>query len=171
MIHDLSILKVSQGKVNAMYKYWFKIIFTFPECWIKRFQLLITDWKAITISFTIGLRRFYILLSTFNQCTLILNKINNKELIEKIKVEIRKVDNWRIKGTKKSQTRSLIFNYLYDEQTGLPVEAYTPYDGNTLTEDCSSMFSSSILMQWRICMGKSIKSLVTITLPRSITIM
>lgn len=31
--------------------------------------------------------------------------------------------------------RSLIFNYLYDEQTGLPVDVYSPEDVNTLAEE------------------------------------
>lgn len=58
-----------------------------------------------------------------------------KELIEKIKAEIGKVDNWRAKDTTKAQIRSLIFNYLYDEQTGLPVDVYSPEDVNTLAEE------------------------------------
>ncbi|GAP21957.1 hypothetical protein LTAR_02175 [Leptolinea tardivitalis] len=58
-----------------------------------------------------------------------------QELIEKIKAEIGKVDNWRAKDTTKAQIRSLIFNYLYDEQTGLPVDVYSPKDVNTLAEE------------------------------------
>lgn len=58
-----------------------------------------------------------------------------KELIEKIKAEISKVDNWRAKDATKAQIRSLIFNYLYDEQTDLPVDVYTPDDVGVLTEE------------------------------------
>ena len=58
-----------------------------------------------------------------------------RDLIDKIKVEIGKVDNWRAKATTQAQVRSLIFDYLYDEQTGLPVDAYSPEDVQTLAEE------------------------------------
>ena len=58
-----------------------------------------------------------------------------QELIEKIKVEIAKVDNWRAKTATQAQVRAMIYDYLYDEQTGLPLDAYTPEDVKTLAEE------------------------------------
>ena len=58
-----------------------------------------------------------------------------RELIEKIKTEIARVDNWRAKTTTQAQVKSLIFDFLYDEQTGLPVEAYTPDDVQSLADE------------------------------------
>ncbi len=58
-----------------------------------------------------------------------------QELIQKIKTEIAKVDNWRAKSVTRAQVQTLIYNYLYDELTGLPVEAYTPEDVITLAEE------------------------------------
>ena len=45
-------------------------------------------------------------------------------LIEAIKVELQKLDNWRDKETTKAQIETFVYNYLYSEETGLPVEAY-----------------------------------------------
>ncbi len=58
-----------------------------------------------------------------------------QELIDKIKAEIGKVDNWRAKAATRAQVQALIFDYLYDERTGLPVDAYTPEDVQTLAEE------------------------------------
>jgi type I restriction enzyme R subunit len=58
-----------------------------------------------------------------------------KDLIEKIKAEIAKVDNWREKDTTRSQIQSLIYNYLYDDQIGLPLDVYNEEDVKTLAEE------------------------------------
>jgi type I restriction enzyme R subunit len=55
-----------------------------------------------------------------------------QELIGKIRAEIGRVDNWRAKATTQAQVKTLIYEYLYDEQTGLPLEAYTPEDVDAL---------------------------------------
>jgi len=58
-----------------------------------------------------------------------------KDLIEKIKIEIAKVDNWRIKTTTQAQVQALIFNFLYDDETGLPVDIYSDEEVKTLAEE------------------------------------
>jgi type I restriction enzyme R subunit len=45
------------------------------------------------------------------------------------------VDNWRAKTATQAQVRAMIYNYLYDEQTGLPLDAYTPEDVKTLAKE------------------------------------
>ena len=45
-------------------------------------------------------------------------------LIEAIKTELRKLDNWRDKETTQAQIETFVYNYLYSEETGLPLEAY-----------------------------------------------
>lgn len=58
-----------------------------------------------------------------------------QELIVKIKAEIEGVDNWRAKVTTQAQVRTLIFNYLYDDETGLPADVYSPEDVQTLADE------------------------------------
>jgi len=58
-----------------------------------------------------------------------------RELIEKIKAEIASVDNWRAKAITRAQIKTLIFEYLYSEETGLPLEVYTPEDVTSLAEE------------------------------------
>jgi type I restriction enzyme R subunit len=47
-----------------------------------------------------------------------------QNLIEAIKAELHKLDNWRDKDTTKAQIETFIYDYLYSEETGLPIEAY-----------------------------------------------
>ncbi|MDH5178728.1 MAG: type I restriction endonuclease subunit R [Gammaproteobacteria bacterium] len=47
------------------------------------------------------------------------------ELLGKIKQEIQSIDNWREKETTRDTISSGIFNYLFDEKTGLPIDIYT----------------------------------------------
>ncbi len=54
-------------------------------------------------------------------------------LIEAIKTELRKLDNWRDKDTTKAQIETFIYDYLYSEDTGLPVDEYEPSDVVTLS--------------------------------------
>jgi type I restriction enzyme R subunit len=60
-------------------------------------------------------------------------KAISKELIEVIKAEISKFDNWREKEATQAQVRTFIYNYLYSDTTGLPVDAYTPEDVETIS--------------------------------------
>lgn len=57
------------------------------------------------------------------------------ELLEAIKREIRKIDNWTGKDTTSSFIETFIYNYLYDEATGLPVDAYTDEEVQALAAD------------------------------------
>ncbi|AFZ15591.1 type I site-specific deoxyribonuclease, HsdR family (plasmid) [Crinalium epipsammum PCC 9333] len=45
-------------------------------------------------------------------------------LIEAIKAKLRKLDNWRGKEKTKAKIQTLIYNYLYSDKTGLPLEEY-----------------------------------------------
>lgn len=56
-----------------------------------------------------------------------------KDLIEAIKAELSQVDNWREKEATQAQVRTFIYNYLYSETTGLPVDAYTSEDVETIS--------------------------------------
>lgn len=46
------------------------------------------------------------------------------DLIEAIKAELRKLDNWKDKDATKAQIETFIYDYLYSDETGLPSEAY-----------------------------------------------
>lgn len=56
------------------------------------------------------------------------------ELLEAIKAELAKLDHWREKRQTQAQVQQLIYDYLYDEDTGLPVEAYTDDEVKALAE-------------------------------------
>jgi type I restriction enzyme R subunit len=45
-------------------------------------------------------------------------------LVEAIRTELQKLDNWRDKETTKAQIETFIYDYLYSDETGLPTEAY-----------------------------------------------
>ena len=54
-------------------------------------------------------------------------------LIEAIKAELRKPDNWRDKETTKAQIATFIYDYLYSDETGLPDNEYEPGEIETLS--------------------------------------
>jgi type I restriction enzyme R subunit len=56
------------------------------------------------------------------------------DLLEAIKAELGKLDHWKEKGQTQAQVHQLIYNYLYDENTGLPVNAYTDEEVKNLAE-------------------------------------
>ena len=41
-----------------------------------------------------------------------------------VQTELQRLENWRDKETTKAQVETSIYNYLYDEATGLPTESY-----------------------------------------------
>ena len=45
-------------------------------------------------------------------------------LLDKVKDEIKKIDNWRDKESTRDTIRTNIHHYLYDESTGLPIDSY-----------------------------------------------
>ena len=47
------------------------------------------------------------------------------ELLAKLKTEKLKIDHWRAKQATRDDVRTEIYNFLYDETTGLPVSSYT----------------------------------------------
>ncbi len=56
------------------------------------------------------------------------------KLLEAIKAELAKLDHWREKRQTQAQVQQLIYNHLYDEKTGLPVDAYTDEEVKALAE-------------------------------------
>lgn len=49
-----------------------------------------------------------------------------KELLDILKAEKLRVDNWREKEQTLAEVRSFIYDYLWNETTGLPADAFTP---------------------------------------------
>ncbi|MDQ0257093.1 type I restriction enzyme R subunit [Evansella vedderi] len=70
-----------------------------------------------------------------------------KELLEVLKAEKLNMSNWREKESTKADVKTFIYNYLYDENTGLPIEQYTPedveYKANVVFEHIFNQYSSS----------------------------
>jgi type I restriction enzyme R subunit len=56
-------------------------------------------------------------------------------LLEELKAEKLRVDQWRDKEATRDAVRVTIRNFLWSDKTGLPVESYTPDDVNTIYED------------------------------------
>ena len=57
-----------------------------------------------------------------------------RELLDKVKAELAKLDHWKDKRQTQAQVRQLIYDYLYSEETGLPVDAYTDDEVKELAE-------------------------------------
>jgi type I restriction enzyme, R subunit len=53
-------------------------------------------------------------------------KLVAKELLDRLKSEQLKVHNWREKESTRAAVRSFIHDYLWNEETGLPSDSYTP---------------------------------------------
>jgi len=47
------------------------------------------------------------------------------ELLDALKTELAKLDHWKEKRQTQAHVQQLIYDYLYDENTGLPVDVYT----------------------------------------------
>lgn len=56
-----------------------------------------------------------------------------KSLIEAVKVQLKQLENWRDKESTRATIKSFIYDYLYSEDTGLPVDAYDDSDVDNLT--------------------------------------
>lgn len=58
------------------------------------------------------------------------NKLKSvaKELLEELKAERLKVQDWREKEATRAEVKSFIHDFLWNEQTGLPADSYTPAD-------------------------------------------
>jgi type I restriction enzyme R subunit len=49
-----------------------------------------------------------------------------KDLLAALKAEKLRVDNWREKETTKAAVKTFIYDFLWNEETGFPLEFYTP---------------------------------------------
>ena len=47
-----------------------------------------------------------------------------QSLIEAVKAQLKQLENWQNKESTKSQVKNFIYDYLYNEDTGLPVDEY-----------------------------------------------
>lgn len=56
-------------------------------------------------------------------------------LIEVLKAKLAEIENWTDKESTKSQVKTLIHDYLYDENTGLPITDYTTDEVAMLAEE------------------------------------
>ncbi|WP_252090761.1 type I restriction endonuclease subunit R [Pseudomonas sp. MWU13-3659] len=56
------------------------------------------------------------------------------ELLENLKAERLRVENWREKESTRDAVKQKIFDFLYDDSTGLPVDDYSEDDIKALTE-------------------------------------
>ena len=57
------------------------------------------------------------------------------QLLERLKAERLKVDHWRDKESTRDAVRVTIRDHLWDEETGLPVKAYTDEDVEVRSDD------------------------------------
>ena len=64
------------------------------------------------------------------------NKVKEvaSELLTAIKSELSKLEHWRETRQTQAQVKRMIHDYLYSDETGLPVDDYTPDDVSTLAE-------------------------------------
>ena len=56
------------------------------------------------------------------------------KLLDAVKEELAKLDHWKEKRQTQARVKKLIFDYLYADETGLPVDAYTEEDVHDLAE-------------------------------------
>lgn len=50
------------------------------------------------------------------------------DLLDHLKTEKLKIDNWRDKEATQAEVRAYIYDYLYDDRTGLPVDVYSEHE-------------------------------------------
>lgn len=67
-------------------------------------------------------------------------------LLAALKAEKLKIDHWRDKETTRDAVQIVIKNFLWNDQTGLPVEAYSEEDVEEKSEEVSSMSGWPILV-------------------------
>ena len=71
-----------------------------------------------------------------------------RELLDKLKAEKLNVDQWREKERTRAAVKLEIYNFLYDDHTGLPVESYTPEE----VEEKTELVFGHIVMQYEDAM-------------------
>lgn len=52
----------------------------------------------------------------------------SQQLLDALKAERLRIDSWREKEVTRADVRAFIFDFLYDEQNGLPADDYTDED-------------------------------------------
>jgi type I restriction enzyme R subunit len=64
------------------------------------------------------------------------NRIKNiaRQLLDNLKDEKLRIDNWREKESTKAEVKTFIHDFLWDDTTGLPVGVYSPEEVNEKTE-------------------------------------
>lgn len=64
------------------------------------------------------------------------NRVKNVAiaLLDAVKAELMKLDHWREKRQTQAQVQQMIYDYLYDEKTGLPVDAFDDEEVKSLAE-------------------------------------
>ncbi len=70
-----------------------------------------------------------------NLDTRIRNRVKQvaQSLIEAVKSQLQQLENWRDKESTRATIKSFIYDYLYSEDTGLPVDAYDDSDVDNLS--------------------------------------
>ncbi len=71
-----------------------------------------------------------------------------RKLLDKLKAEKLNVDQWREKELTKVAVKLEIYDFLYDDHTGLPVESYTPEE----VEEKTELVFGHIFMQYEDAM-------------------
>jgi type I restriction enzyme R subunit len=56
-----------------------------------------------------------------------------KSLIEKVKLKLQELENWRDKESTKATIKNFIYDYLWSDETGLPDDAYDYSDVDNLS--------------------------------------
>ena len=56
-----------------------------------------------------------------------------QSLIEAVKSQLQQLENWRDKESTRATIKSFIYDYLYSEDTGLPVDVYDDSDVDNLS--------------------------------------
>jgi len=57
-----------------------------------------------------------------------------KDLLQFLKAEKLKADNWREKEATRAEVKTFIYNFLYDDRTGLPMSFYSPDEVKVRTD-------------------------------------
>ena len=57
------------------------------------------------------------------------------DLLKTLKAKKLKFDHWRDKESTRDAVRITILNFLWEDDTGLPAESYTPAEVNVKVED------------------------------------
>ncbi|MEH1908161.1 type I restriction enzyme endonuclease domain-containing protein [Nostoc sp.] len=70
-----------------------------------------------------------------NLDTRIRNRVKQiaQSLIEAVKSQLQQLENWRDKESTRATIKSFVYDYLYSEDTGLPVDAYDDSDVDNLS--------------------------------------